>query len=148
MPSDTSGGAGVLLESLLCFSAHTNARKLLMPEDKAGSLGALHGIRFLSMTWIIFGHTYFFIEHVQPFRTKLLYAPTLSGTGCSVRMITGLLYTNSALRRHGTAVALLSSLRMGGSFIERESGFCARAMPTPRMDKSALVCSERVRVCR
>ncbi|CAN8019988.1 unnamed protein product, partial [Ixodes persulcatus] len=49
-------------KSLLCFSAHTNARKLLMPEDKAGSLGALHGIRFLSMTWIIFGHTYFFIE--------------------------------------------------------------------------------------
>ncbi|EEC06589.1 hypothetical protein IscW_ISCW004371 [Ixodes scapularis] len=67
-PSHTSGGAGVLLDCLLCFSAHTNARKLLMPEDKAGSLGALHGIRFLSMTWIIFGHTYFFIEHVQPFR--------------------------------------------------------------------------------
>ncbi|CAN7991494.1 unnamed protein product, partial [Ixodes pacificus] len=63
-----AGIGGVLLESLLCFSAHTNARKLLMPEDKAGSLGALHGIRFLSMTWIIFGHTYFFIEHVQPFR--------------------------------------------------------------------------------
>ncbi|XP_037522288.1 nose resistant to fluoxetine protein 6 isoform X1 [Rhipicephalus sanguineus] len=56
------------LEALLCFSAYSNARKLFAPEDKPDSLRALHGIRFLSMTWIIFGHSYFFIEHVQPFR--------------------------------------------------------------------------------
>ncbi|XP_077532446.1 O-acyltransferase like protein-like [Haemaphysalis longicornis] len=56
------------METLLCFSAYSNARKLLAPEDKPDSLRVLHGIRFLSMTWIIFGHSYFFIEHVQPFR--------------------------------------------------------------------------------
>ncbi|XP_065290549.1 nose resistant to fluoxetine protein 6-like isoform X1 [Dermacentor albipictus] len=59
---------GRSLEALLCFSAYSNARKLFAPEDKPDSLRALHGIRFLSMTWIIFGHSYFFIEHVQPFR--------------------------------------------------------------------------------
>ncbi|XP_052816345.1 nose resistant to fluoxetine protein 6-like [Mya arenaria] len=44
----------------LAFSAYSNGVKILSTVQGAGSLGALNGIRFLSMAWVILGHTYFF----------------------------------------------------------------------------------------
>lgn len=49
-----------LVKALLAFSAYTNARKLLGTNQAAGSLSAINGIRFLSMAWVILGHTYYF----------------------------------------------------------------------------------------
>ncbi|XP_066294090.1 nose resistant to fluoxetine protein 6-like isoform X1 [Branchiostoma lanceolatum] len=46
---------------LLAFSVRTNTRKLLSTRESPDSLGCLHGIRFLSMTWVILGHTFAFI---------------------------------------------------------------------------------------
>lgn len=43
---------------LIAFSVYTNGAKLLSVEQSAGTLGCVHGIRFLSMTWVILGHTY------------------------------------------------------------------------------------------
>ncbi|XP_067662096.1 nose resistant to fluoxetine protein 6-like [Haliotis asinina] len=45
---------------LLSFSVYTNASKMLSTKQSAGSLTAINGIRFLSMTWVILGHTYVF----------------------------------------------------------------------------------------
>ena len=42
----------------LCFSLYTNAKKLLSTDQAPGSLTAVHGIRFLSMSWVVMGHTY------------------------------------------------------------------------------------------
>ncbi|XP_045192777.2 O-acyltransferase like protein-like [Mercenaria mercenaria] len=50
----------ILGKILIAFSVYTNGCKLLGTGQGAGSLGAVNGIRFLSMAWVILGHTYFF----------------------------------------------------------------------------------------
>ena len=44
---------------LVGFSVYTNGSKLLR-GSQTQDLGCLHGMRFLSMTWVILGHTYVF----------------------------------------------------------------------------------------
>ncbi|XP_037070378.1 nose resistant to fluoxetine protein 6-like [Pollicipes pollicipes] len=45
---------------LLAFSVWTNGRKILDTSSSSDTLGCLHGMRFLSMTWVILGHQYIF----------------------------------------------------------------------------------------
>ena len=52
--------SGLLVRILLSFSVYTNASKLLSTNQPPGTLSAVNGIRFVSMTWVILGHTYFF----------------------------------------------------------------------------------------
>ncbi|XP_045194786.2 uncharacterized protein LOC123550421 [Mercenaria mercenaria] len=47
---------------LMAFSFYSNGVKILNTDQAAGSLGAINGIRFLSMAWVILGHTYFFCQ--------------------------------------------------------------------------------------
>ncbi|XP_066275301.1 nose resistant to fluoxetine protein 6-like [Branchiostoma lanceolatum] len=44
----------------MCFSLYTNVGKLLSTRQAPGSIKCLHGIRFISMTWVILGHTYLY----------------------------------------------------------------------------------------
>lgn len=46
-----------LRDILLCFSLKTNGKKILQTDKAEGSIDALHGIRVISMLWIIFGHS-------------------------------------------------------------------------------------------
>uniref|UniRef100_A0A1I8F1A6 Acyl_transf_3 domain-containing protein n=1 Tax=Macrostomum lignano TaxID=282301 RepID=A0A1I8F1A6_9PLAT len=48
------------LRLLLCFSVLTNARKIADVSHSEGTLTCVHGLRFLSMSWVILGHTYYF----------------------------------------------------------------------------------------
>ncbi|XP_033733258.1 nose resistant to fluoxetine protein 6-like [Pecten maximus] len=58
---------GILVKLLLSFSVWTNGRKLLNAEQ-GGALGAVNGLRFLSMSWVILGHTYSFsMAYIQNF---------------------------------------------------------------------------------
>lgn len=43
---------------LLCFSAIENGEKILNTKTSQDQLLSIHGIRFLSLTWVILGHTY------------------------------------------------------------------------------------------
>ncbi|WAR07156.1 NRF6-like protein [Mya arenaria] len=52
--------AGTMERILLAFSVYTNGVKILNTDQREGSLGALNGIRFLSMAWVILGHTLVF----------------------------------------------------------------------------------------
>ncbi|KAK2142229.1 hypothetical protein LSH36_983g00109 [Paralvinella palmiformis] len=55
----TSGVAGQIL---LCFSITANMKKILAVEVmKPGTLTAVHGIRLISMSWVILGHTIVFM---------------------------------------------------------------------------------------
>ena len=45
---------------LLSFSLYTNASKILNTKQPSGTLTAVNGIRFISMTWVILGHTFVF----------------------------------------------------------------------------------------
>ena len=51
---------GLIGELLLCFSLYTNGYKLLSTKQPPGSLTSINGIRFLSMSWVILGHTFYF----------------------------------------------------------------------------------------
>ncbi|XP_052790477.1 nose resistant to fluoxetine protein 6-like [Mya arenaria] len=43
---------------LLSFSAYTNAQRILSTMQPAKTLTSINGIRFISMTWVVLGHTY------------------------------------------------------------------------------------------
>ncbi|GAV04447.1 hypothetical protein RvY_14721 [Ramazzottius varieornatus] len=47
-------------ELLLAFSFHSNARRILNVSRSNESLTCIHGIRFFSIGWIIFAHSYAF----------------------------------------------------------------------------------------
>ncbi|XP_050398153.1 nose resistant to fluoxetine protein 6 [Patella vulgata] len=49
-----------LAKIILAFSVYTNGAKILDTNQPKDSLRAVHGIRFLSMSWVILGHTFAF----------------------------------------------------------------------------------------
>ncbi|XP_033118097.1 nose resistant to fluoxetine protein 6-like [Anneissia japonica] len=65
MTSETSPKKNLITQNdsffgqfILCFSMITNGSKILKTKQREGSLGALNGIRVLSLFWVILGHTY------------------------------------------------------------------------------------------
>lgn len=52
----------VFLQAIKGFSILTNTENLFGGNAGGGSLACFHGIRFLSATWIILGHTYFYTD--------------------------------------------------------------------------------------
>ncbi|BFZ06005.1 hypothetical protein BsWGS_09044 [Bradybaena similaris] len=52
--------SGKLGKCLMAFSVYTNGSKLLNTTQQSDSLGAIFGIRFLSMSWVILGHMFSF----------------------------------------------------------------------------------------
>ncbi|XP_052221340.1 nose resistant to fluoxetine protein 6-like isoform X1 [Dreissena polymorpha] len=51
---------GVFGALLLSFSVLSNARKILNTNQPSQTLTSVNGIRFISMTWVVLGHTYVF----------------------------------------------------------------------------------------
>ncbi|XP_061163959.1 nose resistant to fluoxetine protein 6-like [Saccostrea echinata] len=60
-PEEKKSEPGVFGKMMLSFSAYTNGKKILGTSQPKGSLTAINGIRFLSMSWVILGHTLVFI---------------------------------------------------------------------------------------
>ena len=52
--------SGFVGKILIAFSVYTNGSKLLSAKRRPGTLGALDGVRFISMSWVILGHTFAF----------------------------------------------------------------------------------------
>ncbi|XP_064458369.1 nose resistant to fluoxetine protein 6-like [Ornithodoros turicata] len=51
-----------IIDVLLTFSAYTNGQRILSTES--GTLAPLHGMRVITMGWIILGHTFFYKNYV------------------------------------------------------------------------------------
>ncbi|CAJ0565642.1 unnamed protein product, partial [Mesorhabditis spiculigera] len=51
------------LKAVIAFSVYTNGKQVLRTDhgNKKDQIDCLHGMRFLSMAWIILGHTYYYI---------------------------------------------------------------------------------------
>ncbi|KAK0053757.1 nose resistant to fluoxetine protein 6 [Biomphalaria pfeifferi] len=66
---------GLLGKIFVSFSVYTNASKVLNTSQPPGSLGTVHGIRFLSMSWVMLCHTFafgaFFFRNLEMFETLL-----------------------------------------------------------------------------
>lgn len=52
---------GTLEKLLLSFSVYSNAKKILSTRKTSETLTALNGIRFLSISWVVLGHTFAFV---------------------------------------------------------------------------------------
>jgi hypothetical protein len=44
----------------MAFSVYTNGAKVLSTERHEGTMECVHGIRVISMLWVMYGHTYYF----------------------------------------------------------------------------------------
>jgi hypothetical protein len=45
-------------EVLTAFSIYSNGKKLLSTKSPADTLHSLHGIRFITVCWVVWGHRY------------------------------------------------------------------------------------------
>ncbi|XP_013785865.1 nose resistant to fluoxetine protein 6-like [Limulus polyphemus] len=57
-PKKTKCWQAMSFEVLKAFSLYTNGKQMLNTNVGSGNLGALHGIRFFTMAWVILAHTY------------------------------------------------------------------------------------------
>ncbi|XP_021923342.1 nose resistant to fluoxetine protein 6-like isoform X2 [Zootermopsis nevadensis] len=104
---------GLLSQLLLCFSAVRNGYKILNCNTPEDSLTSIHGLRFLSLAWVILVHTYlqvFAIAENKTLRTvteRNFMFQTISNATFSVDtffFISGLLvtflYYRTATKQH------------------------------------------------
>lgn len=64
-PLDNPNSSGSLINWLLPFSIWTNSKRLFDFETAGthGDLECIHGLRFFSMVWVIYGHTILYMEY-------------------------------------------------------------------------------------
>ncbi|XP_059047455.1 nose resistant to fluoxetine protein 6-like [Achroia grisella] len=99
---------GLWAELLLSFSVLSNGRTILsIHRASDGALTSLHGIRFLSVTWVIMVHTYLTVFYIADNKTmrvvterNLMYQSVGNASYCvdSFFFISGLLVTVLFLR--------------------------------------------------
>ena len=68
---DAKSGAAV--RALRCFSAISNARKILSTRSTPGSFTCLHGMRVLSTSWVLLFHWWFVVPFIVNMSGFLLY---------------------------------------------------------------------------
>ncbi|XP_022325908.1 O-acyltransferase like protein-like [Crassostrea virginica] len=56
--------SGCLMKIFLAFSVYSNGKKLLSTKKTPGTLGAVNGVRVLSISWVILGHVFAFVISV------------------------------------------------------------------------------------
>jgi hypothetical protein len=76
--------AGLLPQLLLSFSAVQNGRKILKCDIQKDSLTSLHGLRFLSLAWVILVHTYL---QVFAIAGKQTHIARYLQSNCTLRVI-------------------------------------------------------------
>ncbi|RUS73915.1 hypothetical protein EGW08_018320 [Elysia chlorotica] len=52
-----NANTGMCVKILAAFSVYTNGSKVLSTTQQPGSITCIHGIRFISLSWVILGHT-------------------------------------------------------------------------------------------
>ncbi|VDI33667.1 Hypothetical predicted protein [Mytilus galloprovincialis] len=75
---------GTFGKILLSFSVYTNGAKILSTNQSAGSLTSVNGIRFISMSWVILGHTYAFLSPLAGLLGKLLLSFSIYTNGAKI----------------------------------------------------------------
>ncbi|OWF37158.1 nose resistant to fluoxetine protein 6-like [Mizuhopecten yessoensis] len=84
-PTVVRSEEGVIGKILMAFSVMTNGEKLLSTAQGEGSLTAINGMRFLSITWVILGHNFSsgtsFSVNMLPFYGKMINRWTFQTIG-------------------------------------------------------------------
>nr|CAB3264544.1 nose resistant to fluoxetine protein 6-like [Phallusia mammillata] len=102
---------GKLHTFILAFSAIENTKRLLNTDQRDGDIHCLHGMRFISMSWVILGHSFLFVAY---FTDNLVYPANYLGNHLEFQgivngtfsvdsffFISGLLATYLGLRQLG-----------------------------------------------
>ncbi|XP_019618975.1 PREDICTED: nose resistant to fluoxetine protein 6-like [Branchiostoma belcheri] len=125
-------GAGTHIAGrvLLCFSLYTNIGKLLSTKQAPGSITCLHGIRFISLTWVILAHTYGFARNrshfdnpIEPFEiVKTFTFQAINNSFIAVDsffFLSGLLMSYVLLRQIAKKQAMGQSVPYGMVYFHR-----------------------------
>ena len=60
-PNQNNKNKSIGLQVILSFSMYTNFKKIISTREGGGdTLSCLHGMRFLSMSWVLLGHSFIF----------------------------------------------------------------------------------------
>ncbi|XP_042885810.1 nose resistant to fluoxetine protein 6-like isoform X2 [Penaeus japonicus] len=105
----TSAAPSTGVRFLLPFSAYTNLEKMfhVTTESRPGVISCLHGMRVLSMTWVIYGHQYIFdafysanLLHLGKWTNGLLFQVIFNATVStdSFFFLSGLLVSYGVLK--------------------------------------------------
>ncbi|XP_069123536.1 nose resistant to fluoxetine protein 6-like [Argopecten irradians] len=105
---------GTLVKLAMTFSVYTNGKKLLSTEQGGGALSAINGIRFLSISWVVLGHS--FSSPLNALQNPGFMAEFL-GNWTSMVMVNGLLSVDSFFTLSGLLVSYLFMKEM-----KREKG--------------------------
>ncbi|GFT51418.1 nose resistant to fluoxetine protein 6, partial [Nephila pilipes] len=62
---------GTSIKCLLCFSFYTNVHRLLKKDTSPDSIKIFHGMKVITLLWVILNHTYFYINY-QAFSSLLI----------------------------------------------------------------------------
>ncbi|XP_013404902.2 nose resistant to fluoxetine protein 6 [Lingula anatina] len=110
--TNDNGASGTMHKILLAFSLYTSGAKVLNTKQGSGALTCVNGIRFLSLSWVIWGHSYVFamgtIENILPFTQNLMQRWTMqvliNGTFSvdSFFLLSGLLVTYLTMKEMKT----------------------------------------------
>ncbi|XP_060084931.1 nose resistant to fluoxetine protein 6-like [Ylistrum balloti] len=98
----------------MTFSVYTNGRKLMSTKQAGGALGAINGIRFLSISWVVLGHS--FSSDMNNLQNPTFMADFISNW-TSMVLVNGLLSVDSFFTLSGLLVSYLFMREM-----KREKG--------------------------
>ncbi|GFU40128.1 nose resistant to fluoxetine protein 6, partial [Nephila pilipes] len=66
-PPENIHSKNLLHKIILSFSMISNFKQLVSTKTSKDNLSSLHGIRFLSLTWMVLCHSYLFPGFFKPF---------------------------------------------------------------------------------
>ncbi|KAL6258374.1 hypothetical protein P5V15_010328 [Pogonomyrmex californicus] len=95
----TSEKSGILT----AFSLYKNGKELMHTERRPGSIRCLDGLRFISIAWIIFGHTYY-METVTV-KMNLTHIPYMHYDWMNMLVLNGNIVTDTFFLLSGTLLA-------------------------------------------
>ena len=75
-------GDSLAVRCLYCFSALNNGRKLLSTKRRSDDLTCIHGIRFLSTTWVMMGHCWIMGVYFFNYTRQLLLKVSIVRIRC------------------------------------------------------------------
>ncbi|XP_069112030.1 nose resistant to fluoxetine protein 6-like isoform X2 [Argopecten irradians] len=116
-PAVVTRYTGLCSKLLLSFSVWSNGKKLLSAEQSGGSMGAINGIRFFSMTWVILGHTYIFLLMQQEMTNMIPFAVRMLRRRTFMVITNGLLSVDTFFTLSGLLLAYVFMKEM-----KREKG--------------------------
>ncbi|XP_061188052.1 nose resistant to fluoxetine protein 6-like [Saccostrea echinata] len=100
----------ILQKLLLSFSLYSNGKKILQVNQSAGTLTAVNGIRFLSISWVVLGHSFVFT--ITNFRNYYTAAPKFMKRWSFQAVLNALVSVDSFFALSGLLVAYLTLREM------------------------------------